>query len=699
MKKNIFLTGGTGFLGGYLIAELLKTTPHTIYCLVREARRTSGADRLWQRIEKEVELEKIDRSRIIPIEGDITEHKLGLEKEFTKRIDEFWHCAAVLYFEHHKKEETLRVNWGGMKNALQFVVDHKIQHINFVSTAYVSGKETGLIKEEIYEHTSEIHNPYELSKRMCEKELLDWHKKYGFTFRILRPSIIIGDSTNYGVDSNSGLYGYLAILLRLKDKLELKMPEYFKYNSLKMLITEGASANLICVDHVVKLLMAVCEKEDTKNDVFHLTNPHPTPLIRYMSTIGDAFGIKSYAVYDKNELGPIDRLLLHEEDIFDSYLQTVHYFQCDKAFAIAKMDKDLPKLGYDVEYKVTVNAKIKFDEDKKVQRKRLQSVVHRLTAKKLKKKGREDLVYYVGGNGPTLVILNAYGQSLSFWDWVVNDLFKKYNVVIWSMRGTASQKGGVEQIFPIQTHVEDIKYILDNEHIEKCHIMAWCTGPKIALQFQADYPELVHKMIFLSSCFKGISGFEEYHTAYENDMQQICDRVDQNPHIASIIIEALKNILIKEEEVIAFKELQDDDQKRDLVQDILSLIGEDIKPMIIEPFLTPSSVLNYARQLLLLWEKDVTDLLTQLNIPVLMVTGKEDNISSCEISRAAARLSKNVDCAIIEGGTHYLHFDNTKLLLEIVNSYLCAPMNFEFKHGLVKLENEVVSKIENVINE
>ncbi|GAA3627223.1 hypothetical protein GCM10022397_10910 [Flavivirga jejuensis] len=659
----------------------------------------TGSERLWNRLEQVVDLSNIEKTRIIPIHGDITEANLGLKEPFNVHIDEFWHCAAVLYFEHHKKEETIRINYGGIKNVLKFLTDYKIPHINFVSTAYVSGKKTGLIKEEIYEHQDETHNPYELSKRMCEKELLDYHKEYGVTFRILRPSIIIGDSITYGVDTNSGLYGYLAILLRLKDKLELKMPEYFKYNALKMLVTEGASANLICVDHVVTLFMAICTNANTLNEVFHLTNPHPTPLKRYMSTIGDAFGINSYAVSNIDELGPIDRLLLHEEDIFDSYLQTVHYFECDKGYNLAKLDKDIPKLGYDVEYKVTVNAKVKFDEDKKVQRKRLQSVVHRLDLKTVVVEGKDNLSYYIGGNGSVLVILNAYGQSLSFWDWMVNGLYKNHTVIIWSMRGTASQKGGVEESYPIQTHVEDIKHILNNEDVQKCNIMAWCTGPKVALQFQADYPELVNTMIFLSSCFKGVPGFEKYHTTYENDMQQICDRVNQNPYIASIIIEALKNILIKEEEVIAFDELQDEEKKRDLVQDILSLIGEDIKPMIIEPFLTPSSVLNYARQLLMLWEKDVTEMLINLNIPVLMISGEEDNISSCEITEAAAGLSGKVDCAIIKGGTHYLHYDNTSLLLEIVNKYLIDPEYFEFKHGLVQVKNELMSEIENTINE
>lgn len=44
--NNIFLTGGTGFLGAFLIYELLEQTTADIYCLVRAANITAGKNKL-----------------------------------------------------------------------------------------------------------------------------------------------------------------------------------------------------------------------------------------------------------------------------------------------------------------------------------------------------------------------------------------------------------------------------------------------------------------------------------------------------------------------------------------------------------------------------------------------------------------------------------------------------------------------------
>ena len=513
MSKNIFLTGATGFLGGYVIPRLLQQTTYQIFCLVRAKPTLSAYDRLWDKLKKNTTIDEKDYHRIVVLAGDITMDNLGLPDSFTEPIDEFWHCAAALHFDLYREKKTMEINHGGTRNVLKFMKARNIPLINFISTAYVSGQTPGSINEDINEHFLPPHNPYERSKRLCEAEIIKAHREDGISYRIIRPSIIVGDSASFKADSESGIYAYLSILLKLKDNLELKMPEYFKFNPLKFLIKEGATVNLICVDHVASLLVKVCTSESTVNEVFHLTNPYPIPLKRFAKTIGEVLGISTSAVHDEKELSIIDHLLRLEENIFNPYLNTVQFFECNKAYAVANMDKAISKLDYEREFQIIENVRKSFEEDKSVQRARLVSVVHKLNARELDVDGKESIKYYVGGTGAPLVILNAYGQSLSFWDSAVDMLFEDYKVIIWPMRGTASQKGGVSQVYSIEEHSEDIKQILDKEGIYNCDIVAWCTGPKIALHFKHKYPGYVKSMIFLGSCFKGIPEFSAYQSS------------------------------------------------------------------------------------------------------------------------------------------------------------------------------------------
>ncbi len=49
--QNIFLTGGSGFLGAFVIHELLQQTDADIYCLVRAADAEAGKEKLKKNLE------------------------------------------------------------------------------------------------------------------------------------------------------------------------------------------------------------------------------------------------------------------------------------------------------------------------------------------------------------------------------------------------------------------------------------------------------------------------------------------------------------------------------------------------------------------------------------------------------------------------------------------------------------------------
>jgi len=75
---NVFITGVTGFLGGELLAALLKDNKYEkIYCLLR----ANNEEEAYIRLKKVVAFhnDRFDNNRIFPVIGDLTDDKLSMK--------------------------------------------------------------------------------------------------------------------------------------------------------------------------------------------------------------------------------------------------------------------------------------------------------------------------------------------------------------------------------------------------------------------------------------------------------------------------------------------------------------------------------------------------------------------------------------------------------------------------------------------
>jgi nucleoside-diphosphate-sugar epimerase len=88
----------------------------------------------------------------------------------------------------------------------------RLERFSYVSTAYVAGEPGGLFREDELAVGQEFRNPYERSK--FEAELALRSEGADLPLQILRPSIVVGDSTTGRTTSFNVLYGPLKAFAR-----------------------------------------------------------------------------------------------------------------------------------------------------------------------------------------------------------------------------------------------------------------------------------------------------------------------------------------------------------------------------------------------------------------------------------------------------------------------------------------------------
>jgi len=200
----VLLTGATGFVGREVLSRFLERDGSHVFALVRAENDDEAAGRLPA------------HERLTAVAGDIERTRLGLADESRERlrreVTTVLHCAASVSFDM-PLEDSRRVNVEGTRRVLDFARScTRLERFSYVSTAYVAGEPGGLFREDELSVGQSFRNPYERSK--FEAELALRSEGADLPLQILRPSIVVGDSTTGRTSSFNVLYGPLKAFAR-----------------------------------------------------------------------------------------------------------------------------------------------------------------------------------------------------------------------------------------------------------------------------------------------------------------------------------------------------------------------------------------------------------------------------------------------------------------------------------------------------
>ena len=259
MRENIFMTGGMGMVGREIVSLLLQRTDAAVNLLIHENGLAAGREVILETIcASPATSDYVERLNIF--NGDITQQNLGLPdseyQDLTGKITHVIHAAASTRFDLPLREAR-RINVSGTGNVAKFALGCRhTPHFGFISTAYVSGKRTGQIKEMELEHTAGFVNSYEQSKCEAELSLRDFSGRVPIS--VYRLTTVIGDSRTGVVSHFIAPHQAIRIM----------------YLGLGAMTpgTPGYEVDLIASDYAAETIFRLYWEKFVPDRVFHITH-------------------------------------------------------------------------------------------------------------------------------------------------------------------------------------------------------------------------------------------------------------------------------------------------------------------------------------------------------------------------------------------------------------------------------------------
>lgn len=294
---SYLVTGGTGFIGRYVLERLLEREG-TIYVLVRPKSR--------ERLEAIAERLHAPKERIVPLTGDLTEPNLGLsaaEREQIKDVQHVFHLGAIYNLDASDRENREN-NVGGTINAVRLANQLKNATFHHISSIAIAGRYNGVFQEDMFDAGQKLEFPYDRTKFEAEQVV---REECNVPWRVYRPGIVVGDSRTGAIDKVDGPYLMFRLIKRIKQTLPAWLPTPG---------IVGGQANMVPVDYVSAAIDHLAHKPGLDGRAFHLVDPYPPTIGEAISIFARAAGGTTFSLRTKQPvIQSLPRVLLQLSDL------------------------------------------------------------------------------------------------------------------------------------------------------------------------------------------------------------------------------------------------------------------------------------------------------------------------------------------------------------------------------------------------
>lgn len=307
-EGDILLTGGTGFLGPFLLRSLLEQTSSNrrIKVLVRAENSQEGLSRLRQSFgalhQANLNMIKAFDNRVEVVCGSLAELNLSMRnadwEELSQSISTIYHNGAkVNYLMSYGAMRDANVI--GTRELLKLAADAGVSDFNYISTTFIFGwaKKASLLESDNNNEMEFLDFGYSQSKWVAEQLVLSAGEA-GMPIRIFRPSLI--------TPSVSGAGTGLDISLRL---LLFMIKHAITVDSLNQV-------SFTPVDSAANNIIAIAQNPSTIGGAYHVVRDDYNNMRTVTDVMAASLGIHFKALPLKKFVEELIRLCTSQDSLY-----------------------------------------------------------------------------------------------------------------------------------------------------------------------------------------------------------------------------------------------------------------------------------------------------------------------------------------------------------------------------------------------
>jgi pimeloyl-ACP methyl ester carboxylesterase len=257
---------------------------------------------------------------------------------------------------------------------------------------------------------------------------------------------------------------------------------------------------------------------------------------------------------------------------------------------------------------------------------------------------RRELAYYAIGSGPALLFANGLGASLRGFHNQLVHLASRYRCLVWDYRGLFGERS--DGACAVEEHAADALAILDSEGAERAAIVGWSLGVQVALQLFAFAPDRIAALALV--CGSSNAGWSR--SAAAPGLRRLypgaLDLFARAPSLISRLVRAGG----RSPELVSWARR-------------IGLVGKGADAELVAELARELAQLDIATLLATLrtmGELDLSDVLSTVDVPTLVIGGDRDPfMSRAQLERLAQGIAGS-ECLVLSGASHYVLIDHAE---------------------------------------